>query len=216
MATTAAVGLAAAGGYFVRRPAPAPVRVPATDPGPGAELDALKNRMEQLEKAMSYGGARLSSLESAAASGSGSPGIGAAPDGGAGVVRHDPLSREELTERQARQAARLEAALTDEPRDRSWAPGFESALQDSVEATVVKGQGPTIESVSCRTSVCRLQLAYATQDIQRQFLEEFPAHRPPMTAARWTNSPSSDGTGKLTIDFVREGYPVPGTEESTN
>ena len=62
-----------------------------------------------------------------------------ATDGGTGVVRRDPLSREELTERQARQAARLAAALTDEPRDRSWAPGFESAIQDSVKIPSWRG-----------------------------------------------------------------------------
>jgi hypothetical protein len=217
MATMVAIGLAALAGYVVHRPAPTRAARPAADPGAATEIDELRSKIGQLEQAMTYGSARLASLESAAGPGGRSAGMGAAREGGADVQRRGaPPSQEEVAERQARVTARFDAALKDEPRDRSWAPGFESTIQDSVKATVGTGHGPTVETVSCRTSVCRLELAYGTKDSQRQFLQAFPAHRPPMTAARWTNNPSSDGTGKLTIDFVREGYPVPGTEKSTD
>jgi hypothetical protein len=217
IASIAAMGLAAAGGYLVHRPAPALVGRPATDPGAGSEIDALRIRIGQLEQSMAHGSARLVSLESTGHPGGDAPAMGARRGGAVDVARRGPPpSREKLAERQARQAARFDAVLKEEPRDRSWAPGYESEIENAVRASMISGHGPTVERVSCRTSVCRLELAYATQDTQRQFLETFPAHRPPMTAARWTNNPSSDGTGKLTVDFIREGYPIPGAEESTD
>jgi hypothetical protein len=148
----------------------------------------------------------------------------AAKDAGAGTstpltaasVARPPPTDEEVRERRERKVAMIAEHLRTEPRDGSWAPGYEASLREAVGLSAQGDAAPIIDSVSCRTSVCRLEVTSATSADQMKFVREFPSHRPPMVVAFGEMRPASDGTVKTVIDFVREGYPVPGAEESTD
>jgi hypothetical protein len=210
-----ALGIAAAGGYFAHRPwplGPVSLAAKATDTSAKDGLAELNQRVGGLERTLVTGQLRLASLETAARP---DPASAAAP-----AAKGEPPpprpSPEEAREREARTVQHIATLLKTEPRDRSWAPGFEDALRSAVKASSPDSVAPTVETVSCRTSVCRLELSFSTPTAQQAFMQTFPAHRPPMTASRWETSPTDDGSAKTTIDVIREGYPVPDPEQSLN
>jgi hypothetical protein len=201
-----AIGFAAAGGYLAHHSAPpAPSVASAPADTTNDELSNLREHVGQMERALVTNQARLASLEA-------TPGdAGSAPP--RDVAARRPPSPEEASAREARQLAEIDARVSTEPRDAQWAPAYEASLRDTIAASTHGSAAPKVDTLSCRTSVCRLELAYASADAQQDFLHAFPSHRPPMTAAHWENVASSDGSIKTRIDVVREGYPMPGAEE---
>jgi hypothetical protein len=213
IAAVVALGVAAGGGYLLHRPAPPlPSGVPAAGTA-SDELADLRSHVGNLERAVQADQARLALLQRG--SPDSEPPIPAHRETGAAAGEgRPPLSPEEARARNGRVVQRIAARLESEQRDRSWAPAYEDSLREAVTASAEGGAAPTVEAVSCRTSVCRLDLSYATAEAQMKFLQAFPAHRPAMTAAHWHNAPASDGAPRTTIELVREGYPIPGTEDA--
>jgi hypothetical protein len=120
------------------------------------------------------------------------------------------LSPEEVREAEARQMQQLDELARSEPRDRSWAPGYEEAVRAAVQGATAGNSASTIESLSCRTTICRLELSQDTPEAQRQFMDTFRAHLPPMAAMHVSYTRGNEGQAKTTVDFVREGSPIPG------
>jgi hypothetical protein len=127
-------------------------------------------------------------------------------------ARPTPPTREEIAAHEARAERQLEDLAQNEPRERSWAPAFERQLRDAVEAVGDAGAGSSIDSVSCHTTMCRLEMSHATVAAQQEFLSEFNMHLPPMAGAHVHVTDGKDGPPRSTVDIIREGSPIPGSD----
>jgi hypothetical protein len=118
---------------------------------------------------------------------------------------------EDEATQELRQIHELDELAKTEPRDRSWASSYEEKIRDAVESTVSKDAGATIGSLSCGTSICRLELSHETAIAQARFLEQFQWKLPAKTGAHfYTGSPTRQGLAITVVHLVREGYPIPG------
>jgi hypothetical protein len=116
---------------------------------------------------------------------------------------------EEAAKHEAEQKRYLDDLAKNEPRDRSWAPGYEQQVRAAVQAATDGKQGTSLDSVSCHTSLCRLTASHETAAAQHEFWSEFKMHLPPMAAAHVVVTDGKDGPLATTVDFIREGYSVP-------
>jgi outer membrane murein-binding lipoprotein Lpp len=207
------IGCCVLGGYLLRGGAP-PAKKPSTtaDQWGSADVNELKARVVELEHAVALNESRYSAVQprDLAVQREGpvarDPSLHVTPDHDHGSP--PSISREELLELDARREQRFGELLRREPRDRSWALDYEASLRDAVHATAQGDGAPTIETLSCRTSICRLQISSSSSGAQRQFMQSLHAHLPPMAAVHWSVTSGDDGSSKTTLDFVRQGYPT--------
>jgi hypothetical protein len=193
---------------FLRGPGPTKVAVPAptvSEP----DVAALETKVAQMEQAM---GAMMSQRAA---------GEAVTPASREGGVDQrparpiDPAARPaDPTERDAWQKRYLADLAQKEPRDRAWATGEEEAIQSAVQASVAADAGTTVDSLGCKTSMCRLEVSNTTPAARSAFIKDFSLHFPPMSGARVEISNGSDGTAKTTVDFIRSGYPIPTPDEA--
>lgn len=73
---------------------------------------------------------------------------------------------------------RLASELESEPRDSAWANDTESAYRNHVEAfdATLRGAKPNIVSMECRTSLCRLELAFSEEEDAHQYGGQLAQH----------------------------------------
>jgi hypothetical protein len=209
MVVGVAVGTTMLGGYLVR--GAATTKKPhAAAPSSSAELNELTGRVAGLEQAMAANEHRYSAVEQSVG------GLRIEAPGVPDRPQHDlappapPLSPEEQRDLDARRRERFERLLGSEARDRSWASDYETSLRDAVQATATAhgASAPAIDSVTCRTSICRLVLTSSSLETQSRFMGDFHDHLPPMAAVHFSSVVGDDNSSKLTLDFVRAGYPT--------
>jgi hypothetical protein len=202
MVLCAAIGGATFAGYLFSRAVPA--KRPAAAAATGSvELDELKGRVAELEQAMAEN--EKQSLVDRA-----TPGIHLDVPTNQDSPKHEaPMPpQEDLRDLDERRKHRFEELLLSEPRDRSWAPDYETSLRDAVRATAQNDDTPSIDSLTCRTSICRLEITSTSSDAQQRFMGRFHEQLPPMAAVHFTSAVEADGSSKTTLDFVRAGYPT--------
>jgi hypothetical protein len=73
---------------------------------------------------------------------------------------------------------RLAKDLESEPRDGVWATEIERAYRDQVEMFegLVQGAKPSIVSLECRTSLCRMELAFSKEEDAQQYGARLSQH----------------------------------------
>jgi hypothetical protein len=206
----ALVGLLGAAGYSLYslgRNAARPSKTTASQSAP-QESPTTANDLARLEDQLSATQRRLDSLESTAARPpEAEPAKSAAPP-----ARPRP-SREEMERRQAQRVERVEEAVQTEPRDASWAPTFEKEIQQAMQTAASAGGSYSVKALSCRTSVCRMELSHPNQRDQVAFLQSFQTHLPYAAATHFGPVQHGDGTFTTVAHFVRAGYPIPGADE---
>jgi hypothetical protein len=209
----ATIGACALSGYLLRGAGASAKRAPVVAPSSAEELDELKSRIAGLEQTVASNGTPHyifePRVETERPDGRGEPDSSPSDLADQGHVGPPKVSSEELRDLDMRRRQRFSNLLGSEARDRSWAPGYETSLRDAVQAAAQGEGAPVVESVTCRTSICRLEVSSSSSDAQRQFLGSLHAHLPPMAAVHfYAESPGEDGSSKMKMDFVRAGYPT--------
>jgi hypothetical protein len=202
----AAIGVALASGYFLRGVLQ-PRQSAAAAASSSADLDELRSRVAGLEHAVAARQDGYAAFARGAAASRAEPPSTSDPPP---PDRAPPerLSKEEQRELDARREQRFESLLRSEPRDRSWAPEYEASLRDAVHATAQGDEAPTIDRLTCGTSLCRLEMTHSSLATQERFMSHFHDQLPPMAAVHFTSALQADGPSKMTLDFVRAGYPT--------
>jgi hypothetical protein len=180
---------------------------PKTPQATAASTSQSDRNIEQLAEQLSSTQRRLASLESA----------GAREDQSASSAQPEarpapaPPSAEEIDRRQAERVEQIEVAVQAELRDASWAPGFEKEIRQAIQ---VAGEGATytVKSVTCRTSICRMEISHPDQQGQYAFLQQFQHNLPDVAVSHLQPTQGSDGSFATVAHFVRKGYPMPGSE----
>jgi hypothetical protein len=201
----ALVGIGAAGWIGFHLPARGAAR-PAVESSVASDLRALKDRVAELEAARASNERHAEPAET--------------PTQVAVAVQHTatrggppPPSQPELQASEEARLKHLDDLATNEARDPAWAPGYERQIETAVSSSVAKDRTAKIENLRCRTSLCRLELSYATPADQALFIASFRAHLPPMAAMHFSDASGADGVPRSTVDFIREGTPVPGVDD---
>jgi hypothetical protein len=149
-----------------------------------AEIEETRRDLASLKRSQALlTSQRLAALGSAA---QGTPGLD--PDGAgenAGLAARTEIGSppEEMDEEMLQRVAAEEAAanvvrferlardLESEPRDSAWANEIERAYRNQVDGFEgrLEGTKPSIVSLECRTSLCRLELAFSTEEDAHQY-----------------------------------------------
>jgi hypothetical protein len=177
------------------------LRAPAT----ALEVDELRDRVAGLEHALASNENRY-----AMPPGVPSPAV-QLPSASNISQRSEPkksrrLSDEEEREVNDRRIQRFGDLLGREARDESWAPGYEESLRVAVRASASDDGATELESVACRTTICRLVLTAVSSEAQRRFMSDFHRQLPPMAAVHFSEVVGQNGSSTMTWDFVRTGY----------
>jgi hypothetical protein len=179
---------------------------PAVDGSVATDLRALKEQVAELEAARASNERHAEPVETPMPVAV--PAQQSAPRGGP-----PPPSRAELQAREEARLKHLDDLATNEARDGAWAPGYERQIETAVSSSVAKDGTAKIESLRCRTSLCRLELSYATPGDQALFMASFRTHLPPLAAVHFSDTSGANGVPRTTIDLLREGTPVPGVDD---
>jgi hypothetical protein len=211
-ASVAFVGLVGAAGYSLYslgRSAGRPSKTTAFASQSASQASSTsENDVARLADQLSATQRRLDSLESTAKR----PPEPEPPKATAPPARR-PVSREEMERRQARRVERVEEAVQSEPRDASWAPTFEKEIQQAVQDAAGAAGSYSVKALSCRTSVCRMELSHQNESDQLAFLQKFQTHLPYAAATHLGPVQRGDGSFTTVAHFVRVGYPIPGADE---
>jgi hypothetical protein len=126
----------------------------------------------------------------------------------------DPVSHEEALLREAHRVAKLEDRVRDEPRDVSWAFETEQDLQSAVLRSGSDAGAPGVLSLTCKTSVCKMEVSHASWTEQQRFMQDIQGQLPAAAGARLFPTRAADGSYMSVVHLIRAGYPIPsGNEE---
>jgi hypothetical protein len=164
----------------------------------GGEIARLSDALSRTEQ-------RLESLESASARPAAEPGREEK------TKTPPPPSREEIERRQAERVEMIEDAIQMEPRDASWAPGYEEQIREAIQKAG-DGRHFNVKTLACKTSVCKMEVSHADQQEQLAFLQGLQMNLPEATATHMKPVQGSDGSFSTIAHFIRTGYPIPGAE----
>lgn len=176
-------------------------------------LDDIHSNVASLEAALAHTQERLKQLEANQRAAE-TPAAPSAPE---------PTPRPKLTQAQmeeARQKVDMEYKLraktiASEARDEVWAQRAEDRINAATK--VALPDGAKIESVSCRTSLCKFEIAFSKQEDQRPFGSAF-ANGMDAEGLRGFHfdelDQRADGTYPLQVLVFRNGYPMPGFNDA--
>jgi hypothetical protein len=119
---------------------------------------------------------------------------------------------EEIAERFRERAQ----AFSSERRDDSWAAKEEGAISKATESALANGEQYKVESLSCRNSMCRMEIALAG-DSERKFGIGISSQLADSDIKGFHFVPlrhNDDGTEVLEVLAFRRGYPMPGDVEA--
>ncbi len=122
---------------------------------------------------------------------------------------------QEIQDRQEAISADINKRLATEPREKSWASATEEQLRRAAKASSGDAGGSTIATLSCRTSICKIELsvpaktgAVASTGSLPFFVEGMAGFRRSLPVQQ------SDGSYTVAFDFYRKGYQMPGEERA--
>jgi hypothetical protein len=180
----------------------------STNSGNLSGLDDIHSNVASLEAALAHTQERLKQIEA-----NQKPLEATAPSA------PDPAKRPRPTQAQieeARQKVDAEYKLRAktfgaEVRDEVWAQRSEERISAATKA--VLPEGAKIESVSCRTSLCKFELSFSKQEDERPFGSAF-ANGMDAEGMRGYHfdelDQRPDGSYPLQVLVFRNGYPMPG------
>lgn len=202
---TLAAGMA--GAYWAGRHfQPSPVAEASVGARSDNDESGVGDDIARLEGALARTQGRLAQLE---ARGGGSPTATVSPAAAAPKQQPQPPTREQLEQ----QFEARSKAVSSEPRDQSWAGQEEQAISSAVKAAMADGVPYKIDSLSCRTTICRMEISHANALIQQQFASDLTIQMANSDALGYhfrPIGPKDDGTQALEVLLFRRGYPMPG------
>lgn len=188
-----AVGLAVlvAGGALLRRPS-SPLHAEPAPPAVQADTEA-RAQLLALQRDLAWTRAEVNGLKQQAA----------AP---APVVESEPAATapaalpKAVTVEAAQ--AHFQSIIEHETLDASWARTEEQSIGDFVRDE--GGPGSTLESVTCRSTMCRLQVGFPNRSSREAFKQKLGL--PPLNNGGFYRE---EADNKLVYYSAREGHPLP-------
>jgi len=178
------------------------------DPARRAEVQDLQNDVARLETALAHTQERLRQIEA-----------NEKPPGATTPAPAEPVARPKLTPEQLAEArqkvldeykARARTFET-EAADSAWAKREEDRIT-SVMKTALP-QGAKVENASCRTTLCKIEIAFSNPDDRRPFGTAFSNDMDAESLRGYhfdELDQRQDGTYPLQVLLFRSGYPMPG------
>jgi hypothetical protein len=116
----------------------------------------------------------------------------------------------ELQARETAKVAQMDQLLVTEPRDRSWAAAEEDQLRHSAQLAGGDGGAYSINSLSCRTSICKMEVSNRSLSGQQSFMREILHYHPDMAAIQLSPPEARpDGSYVSAIRIIRTGHEIP-------
>lgn len=183
----------------------------STDPARRSEMEDLQRNVASLEAALAQTQERLRHVEADKGPRE------ATPPGPATEAMRPGLTAEQLEEARQKDldGYKLRArTFESEVADPTWAKLEEDRISAAIKTALP--QGAKVENASCRTSTCKIEIAFSKQEDQRPFGMAFSnlmdgesvrAYHFDMLDRR------PDGTYPLQVLVLRSGYPMPGFAE---
>jgi hypothetical protein len=168
---------------------------------------AVLARLEVASARLENATARIDNLEREVAALKTGQGPGVRAPAGAGA-RPPPTPRPspaELDDESRRRAERLSDYFDAEPRDAKWAADYEGQIASLAK----KGNGVDLTNVSCRTSVCRIEVTNTNEATRIAFLNEVQMSLAGASAVY--HGPETAGSNGISsvVHVFRAGYPMP-------
>jgi type I site-specific restriction-modification system R (restriction) subunit len=129
---------------------------------------------------------------------------------------YDSMDFEQLEQAELERAKQIISTLDDEmsnePYDESWAPEMQETITTTLQN--VKFDGTELVSVSCQTSLCRIDVEHDNSDAEEEFLHNFvPSAGYTDTEVYFTRSEEAEGRAFMTYYVSRDGQKMPVLEE---
>jgi hypothetical protein len=166
---------------------------------------ASDRNMEQLNAALQSTQRRLDQLEAQTAQVIGTAqnvNPTAAPDPDAVV------DLEEVQKKADRVREQLDEIVRTEPRDQAWAGAYEGYLRQSAEAALHHPDAESVKSVSCSSSLCRLEVMHRSEGDSDSYATDLREKVPDVTF-RVSKLHGDDGSYVTVVHVIRQGYPIP-------
>lgn len=102
---------------------------------------------------------------------------------------------------------RLDAALAHEPADGRWF----SQVERDVRALLASpnGHGGRLQSLACKSSLCRVEVSHGDLETQEAFLERLTYLAPFDSEGLIRRVVAADGTQRTVVYFARQGHRLP-------
>jgi len=183
----------------------------STDPAHRSEMEDLQRNVASLEAALAHTQERLRHVEADKGPRE------ATPPAPATEAMRPGLTAEQLEEARLKvlDEYRLRArTFESEGADPAWAKREEDRISAAIKT--VLPEGAKVENASCRTSTCKIEIAFSKEEDQRPFGMAFSngmdgegvrGYHFDMLDRR------PDGTFPLQVLVFRSGYPMPGFEQ---
>ena len=118
---------------------------------------------------------------------------------------NDMASPEELRYEDEQHRDRLETALANEAIDQNWAKSLEKELV--VDFAAEELAGSRLVDVSCRTTLCKMEIEHEDRDHQLGFPDKLMASEGGKKGAgAWGMEVETDGRFQTVVYLAREGY----------
>jgi hypothetical protein len=182
-------------------------------PTAAAERSDSTNEIAVLRSALANAQQRLDSLETKQAT---APTQAAAAPSAAVPDPSDTIDPQNVHDRAVNKVAAMQERFATEPPDRSWASGAERHLRDSALMAAGNSSKFSITNLSCRTSICKMDISQASMSDQQAFVQKFPFNQELKDLAGMhfaAPEQRPDGTLAVVAYMFRRGYPMPGAEE---
>ena len=103
--------------------------------------------------------------------------------------------------------ARLDAAMAGEPADGRWF----SQVERDVRALLASpnGHGGRLQSLACKSSLCRVEVSHGDLETQEAFLERMTYLAPFDSEGLVRRVTGADGTQRTVVYFARQGHRLP-------
>jgi hypothetical protein len=164
--------------------------------------DQVARDLKRLDLAVRSAEARLNAL-GAEAQGRAQAAAAASAAAAQALREEASPTPEQLAARQREEQRAWDDALSSEQRDERWAPAYERQLQEFVtEASASRSSHVT--KVSCRTSICRLDVAHDVEAEKQPFTMDLMRHLTDTAGARMMYTENATA-----FYVVRKGYPMP-------
>ena len=122
------------------------------------------------------------------------------------LMGEDPARTGDAAAAGARTYERFQTTLDEEPIDGAWARESEAEVRAAFDTDVLRGE--RVESFSCRSTVCKLEISHSTQDpsASREAFLDATAHSEAFGGAWWKLHEAEDGHVRTTLFMMRKGH----------
>jgi hypothetical protein len=125
--------------------------------------------------------------------------------GGGDATRFEDFNQAALPADNVRVLQALEGTVEREQRDPAWAPGFEQQIRKGLQAGL---PGERIADVSCRSTLCRVELDHSAPLAREDFINKATDVLPPGLVMHLQKI-DREGHSLTVIHLIRAGYQPP-------